>query len=145
MGLLKLSNPDELDLETDQDREDEVKREVTVREELWNALRRAVRELGGYDACAAALGHVWGSQGRHVTSERLRSTLAQEANRNHFPLEWVIWFAAQNEGVADVLNEIAGAGKPKKPMADELRDLKALVREEMPKRAAAIIRKAETP
>ncbi len=108
------------------------------------ACRAVVRELGGYDLCAAALSHIWVSEGRSVSPAVLRSTLAIENERNYFRGEWLIWFAGQSDKVATLLGEIAGHGRPKKSRDDFARDLIAILFKVFPQHAAQLIRKAES-
>lgn len=140
MALLKLA-PGELDLECESDREAEADRQRATRDELVMACRAVARELG-YDACAAALDLVWGPLGRSVSASSLRAAL-NDAERNYFRFEWVLWFATQSESVRDVLRAIAD-GRSKKSEADELRDLQELVRRKLPEDAEGLIRKAKT-
>ncbi len=144
MGLLNLARTDELDLETETEREIETDRQVALRNEIMVACRGVVRELGGYDQCAAALSHVWGGQGRSVTAPALRATL-NDVERNYFRFEWIIWFATQSERVRDLMNEIGGTGKPKKTPEEELADLKRVMRKKLGSVAEELIRKAESP
>ncbi len=129
--------------QTQAEREAEADRQSALRDEMMLACRAVARELT-YDVCARELDAVWGPKGRAVSASALRSAL-HDVERNNFRFEWILWFATQSEDVADLLAEISGRGKPKKKPEDELRDLKALIREELPKRATALIRKAESP
>jgi hypothetical protein len=126
----------------ERERQRELDDERLLFERLMKACREVCRELG-YDRCAAELDAIWSPLGRHVSAGVLRQTLAPNTERNYFRLEWIIWFARQSEEVADLVLEVIGRGRPKKKPEDELRDLKELIRAELPKRAAALIRKAE--
>ncbi len=121
----------------------EADRQTSLRDDVVMACRGVARELT-YETCANALDAIWARHGRGVSASALRSALT-DTERNHFRFEWVIWFAAQSEHVADLLNEIAGKGRPKKKPEDELRDLKELMRRRLGDVAKEIIRKAETP
>lgn len=147
MGLLKLHSANQLDLETENERVDEVDFEHEMFDEFFKAVRRAVRALGGYEECAVALERIWGSKGRHVTEALLRSTLSEdvEAKRNYFRFEWSLWFALHSEDVREVFAVVSGRGKPTKKPEDELRDLKQELRDQFPKQAEKLIRKAATP
>ncbi len=106
-------------------------------EHLVVACRAVARELG-YDACANAIEAIWADRGHPVSSSVLRAALnPNNLNHNYFRFEWAIWFARKSDAVAELLLEIGGRACPKKSPEDELRDLKAAIREELPKRAAA--------
>lgn len=105
---------------------------------------RAVAKTLTYEHCAAELDAIWGERGRPVSASTLRAAMSG-TERNYFRIEWAFWFARQSDAVGELLLEIVGRGRPKKKAEDELRDLKALVRESYPKHAAALIRKAELP
>lgn len=112
---------------------------------LVAACRTVARELT-VEYCAKSLDAIWGDRGRPVSASVLRSALNPGgANYNYFRVEWAIWFARKSDHVAELLLEIGGSARPKKKPEDELRDLKALVKEALPKHAAALIRKAELP
>lgn len=147
MGLLKLKHENELDLETESDREDEVEREHALLEGMLAAVRRAIRGIdGGYEASAVALERIWGPKGRHVTEALLRSCLAEdvETRRNYFRFEWLFWFALHSEEVRELLDEVNGKAKPKKSYEQLYRDQCAVIREELGgKLAERIIRKTE--
>ncbi len=139
MGAPQLVIP----LATAEEREIEADRQVSLRDDVMAACRAVARELT-YDVCARELDFVWAPKGRPVAASALRSAL-HDVERNNFRFEWVLWFATQSEAVADLLNEIAGKGKPKKKPEDELRDLKELMRKKLGTVAQELIRKAETP
>ncbi len=115
------------------------------RAELWSAMRTFatgyvdVRGAKGYEACAAALDRRWGEpHGRPVSASTLRAALA-DSERNYFRAEWLDWFACRCKEVADLL---ARRVKPIKTAEERLADLEAEIAEELPKRAAALIRRA---
>lgn len=134
----------ELDLETDVDRQRELNRQHQLFEELLGAIRAATIARGGAKLVAAALDDLWGSpaHGRGVSESKYRACLADDGERNYFRVEWIIELALNPE-VADVLRRIVD-GKSEKDPREELEDLRALVREELPKRAGDIIRKASS-
>jgi hypothetical protein len=125
------------------DSPDEGDEQALLLEHLVAACRAVARELT-YEACAKSLDAIWGERGRPVSASVLRAGLSG-TERNYFRVEWAFWFARRSETVAEILLEVAGRARPKKKPEDELRDLKALIREELPKRATALIRKAELP
>lgn len=106
------------------------------------AMRELARELT-YQVCAAKLDAIWGSKGRPVSASVLRAAL-EGTERNYFRFEWCIWFARHSEDVALYMREIGGAALPVKTPEQELNDLKATIREEYPKQAVKLIRKAES-
>lgn len=138
----------EMNVEDPRAAERERERDAEAQQDLLSRLLRAMREVcreHGYEHCANALDAIWAPLGRGVSSSSLKMTLAPGNERNYVRIEWAIWFAQQSEEVADLVAEMAGRGKPKKKPEDELRDLQAIVRAEMPKQADRIIRKAATP
>ena len=126
------------------EREREADDQRLLAEHFFAACRSVVREGRTWDSIAKELDAIWDPVGRGVSAGVLRATLAPNSERNYFRFEWAIWFARQSEECADLLAEIIGRGKPKKTPEQELQDLKDLLREELPKRAASLIRKAET-
>jgi hypothetical protein len=112
---------------------------------LFFKLCREVCRLLSYEHVAAELEKEWGDLGRHVSAGVLKNTIAPDSKGNYFRWEWGMWFAEQNEEIADLLCEIAGRGKPKKDPKDELRDLQNIMRTHYPKDADRHIRKAATP
>lgn len=110
--------------------------------QLIAACKRVARELT-YGFCADELQRIWGQHGRHVTSAGLRAC-CEGVERNYFRIEWAMWFARQSEEVAQIVREMGGAPAPKKTPQQELDDLKNTLREEYPRQAQKLIRKAET-
>lgn len=145
MALLTKPAAGAFDLETEDERDVETAQQRRLWNDVIDACRQVVREFGGYDPTAAALAHLWGPIGHHVTAAVLRSALSVESERNYFRGEWLLWFSLQSPTVAELLATIAGRSKPKKKPEDELRDLQEGIRAEMPKQAERIIRKAATP
>jgi hypothetical protein len=134
------------DLQTDAEEQAEIEAGYVWRAQLWSAMRSFASAyigpngLKGYAAVAAALDRRWGGDafGRPVSESTLGAAL-RDSERNYFRLEWVDWFAARSPEIADLL---ARRVKPVKTPEQELEDLKAEVRSEMPKRAEAIFRNA---
>ena len=125
--------------------QDDADDQALMFEHIVAACRAVARDLT-IEVCAKSLDAIWGDRGRPVSASVLRAGLnPSNADYKHFRLEWVIWFSHHSEHVRELLAELAGRGKPKKTADEELRDLKALLKEELPKRADAIIRKAATP
>lgn len=121
----------------------EIKAGHIWRLELWSAIKTfalSYREanLQGYDACAAALSRRWAPEGRHVTGALLRACV-EGVERNNFRLEWAYWFADQDQDIAALL---ARKVKPTKTEAELRADLEAEIREEYPKQAEKLIRRA---
>ena len=117
----------------------EIEAENLWREELFNACRQCVRDLGGYEPAAAALDRRWGSRGRPVSASLLRAAL-NDAERNYFRGEWLAFFKSKSEDVAKIM---AAGVKPTKTPEEYARDLEAEVREELShKRAEQVMRKA---
>lgn len=117
----------------------EIEAENLWREELFNACRQCVRDLGGYEPCAAALDRRWGPKGRPVSASLLRAGL-NDAERNYFRGEWLAFFKGKSEDVAKIL---AAGVKPKKTPEELLRDLENELREELShKSAERLLRKA---
>ncbi len=130
--------------ELEKERQREVDEQHLVLGRFFAACREVVRETS-WDHVANQLEAIWGPLGRHVSSGVLKLTLsASNGERNYFRWEWSIWFARNSEACADLLAEIIGRGRPKKDPADELRDLKDVIRNEYPKQAERLIRKGET-
>jgi hypothetical protein len=132
-------------LEDPAEEEAEIEAGYLWRESLWSAMRSFVATftahgLRGYDACAAALDRRWGPKGRGVSASALRSAL-HDAERNNLRAEWLDWFAARSPEIADLM---ARRVKPIKTAEERLTDLEAEIREELPKRADALIRRART-
>jgi hypothetical protein len=131
-------------------RDDEEQAEVEAgyiwREQLWSTMRQFVSSymsggLKGYDACAAELDRRWGAKGRPVSASALRSAL-HDVERNNFRAEWLDWFAARSQEVADLM---ARRVKPAKTAEERLADLEAEMREELShKRAEAVLRRARS-
>lgn len=137
---MEVSDPQE----TQREREREIEAQQDILQRFFKACREVCRELG-YERCANELDAIWAPLGRGVNPSTLKMTLAPGNERNYFRFEWAIWFARQNDDVAEALAEIIGAARPKKKPEDELRDLQEIVRGEYPKQAERIIRKAATP
>lgn len=110
-------------------------------ERLLVACRRVANTMT-VDECATALEGIWGERNRPVAASQLRAAL-NSTERNYFRVEWAFWFSRHSEEVRDLLLEVIGHGKPKKPPDVGLRDLKTVVREAFPKHADALFRKAE--
>jgi hypothetical protein len=132
-------------LEDQAEVEAEIEAGYIWREALYSAMRTFVASymsngLRGYDACAAELDRRWGAKGRPVAASALRSAL-NDVERNNFRAEWMDWFACR---CPDVANLMARRVKPIKTDAERLADLEAEIREELPKRADAVIRKSRT-
>ncbi len=131
-------------LEDPADEQAEIEAGYVWREQLHSAIRSFVagyidtNGLKGYEACAAALDRRWGERGRPVSASTLRAAL-NDAERNYFRAEWLDWFACRSADVADLLGRRV---KPTKTDRELYDDLVREVREELPKRADAIVRKA---
>jgi hypothetical protein len=115
------------------------------REQIYSAIRTFIAGYiangqKGYEAAAAALDRRWGEKGRPVSASMLRAALG-DTERNYFRAEWLDWFAARSPEVADLM---ARRVKPVKSPEEQLRDLENEIREELPKRADSIIRKARS-
>lgn len=134
LAIAGLENQAEIDQEADD--------QALLFEHVVAACKAVTRELT-LEVCATALDRIWGDRGRPVSAAVLRAAL-NDSRGNYFRVEWLIWFARQSEEVAQLAHEIAGAGLPQKKPEDELRDLKAVLREEYPRQAQRLIRKAET-
>lgn len=117
----------------------EIESENLWREELFNACRQCVRDLGGYEIAAAALDRRWGPKGRPVSGSLLRAAL-NDAERNYFRGEWLAFFRRKSEDVAKIL---AAGVKVTKTPEELLRDLENELREELShKRAEQLLRRA---
>lgn len=117
----------------------EIEAENLEREELFAACRQCCRDLGGYEVTAAALDRRWGPKGRPVSASLLRAAL-NDAERNYFRGEWLVFFRRKSEDVARLM---AAGTKPRKTAEELLSDLEAELREELShKRVEQIIRKA---
>lgn len=130
-------------LDSDVDDELEIEAGYVWREQLWSAMRSFVAGYmangqKGYDACAAALDKRWGSKGRPVSASVLRAAL-HDVERNNFRAEWLDWFAARDTEIA---NLVARRVKPTKTEAELRADLEAEIREEYPRQAERLIRRA---
>lgn len=131
-------------LQTDDEEQAEIEAGRLWREQLWSALRSFAQSymangLKGYDACAAALDKRWGELGRPVSASTLRAAL-NDSERNYFRAEWLDWFAARSQDVAELM---ARRVKPIKTPEERLADLEAELREELShKRAEAVLRRA---
>lgn len=131
-------------LETETDDELEIEAGYVWREQLWSAMRSfvagyvTVTGQKGYDAAAAELDKRWGSKGRPVSASVLRAAL-HDVERNNFRAEWLDWFAARD---TDIANLVARRVKPTKTEAELRADLEAEIREEYPKQAEKLIRRA---
>lgn len=118
------------------------------RDQLWSAIRVFAlgyvdAELGlkSYAGCAYRLNQVWEDEGRPVTEGVLKASLSNNCERNNFRLEWAYWFADQDQDIAALL---ARKVKPTKTEAELRADLEAEIREEYPKQAEKLIRKARS-
>ena len=132
-------------LEDPAEDEAEIEAGYIWREQLWSAMRSFVAGYiaggqKGYDAAAAALDKRWGAKGkdRPVSASMLRAAL-HDSERNNFRAEWLDWFAARDRDIADLM---ARRVKPVKTEAELRADLEAEIREEYPKQAEKLIRKA---
>jgi hypothetical protein len=132
------------DFQTDKEEQAEIEAGRIWRVQLWSAMRTfastyiGTNGLKGLAACAAALDKRWGEDGRPVSESTLGAAL-RDSERNYFRLEWADWFAARSPEIAELL---ARRIKPVKTPEQELEDLKAELRSELPKRADAVIRNA---
>lgn len=123
----------------DPDEELEIEAGYLWREQLYAAMRAAVRELGGYEPAAAALDRRWGPKGRPVSATLLRAALT-DTERNNARVEWVDFFAARSRDVAELLGRRV---KPVKTAEERLADLEAELREELShKSAERVLRRA---
>jgi hypothetical protein len=131
----------------DEEREEQAEIEAGYlwREQLWSAMRTFVAGYidartgaKGYDGVAAALDRRWGPKGRPVSASALRSAL-HDVERNNFRAEWLDWFAARD---GDIANLMARRVKPEKTDREMFEDLIATLREEFPKQADKLERKA---
>lgn len=131
-------------LDEEREIEDEIDAGYIWREQLWAAMRQLAANyistsgLKGYDAVAAELDRRWGKKGRPVSASVLRAAL-NDTERNNFRLEWADWFAARDPDIADLL---ARRVKPEKTDRRMLDDYRATVREEFPRQADRLERKA---
>jgi hypothetical protein len=126
----------------------EIEAEYRWRDELWSAIRTFIigyidagTGLKGYDGCAYRLNKRWDPlpHGRPVSPAVLRAAL-HNGERNNFRLEWIYWFAAQSQEIAELL---ARHVRPVKTAEERLADLEAELREELShKRAEAVLRRA---
>ncbi len=136
-------------LENPADELAEIEAGYVWREQLNSTIRMFVagyidtNGLKGYDACAFALTRRWGTDehGRPVSPAQLRASLSSSTERNYFRLEWADWFACRSGDIADLL---ARRVKPAKTDRELYDDLVSEVREELPRRAESIVRKART-
>lgn len=126
------------DHERERDEQLEIEAGYRWRDELWSAIRTYAITYG-YDRCAADLDRRWSPLGRPVSPSALRAAL-HDAERNNFRAEWLDYFAARDERVADVL---ARRVKPEKTDRQALDDLEAEMRAELSHtRAEAVLRRA---
>lgn len=130
-------------LEDPADDDAEIQAGYVWREQLWSAMRLFVLSyrahgLQGYDACAAALDKRWGEKGRPVSASVLSAAL-KDSERNNFRAEWLDWFAARDGEIAEL---VARRVPPDKTDGDQYLDLCDELREEYPKQADRIIRRA---
>lgn len=132
------------DFQTEVEEQAEIEAGKLWRAALWSAMRTfALGYIGpnglkGYDACAAALDKRWGEEGRPVSASVLNAAL-KDSERNNFRLEWADWFAARSPEIAELLGRRVKPEKTDRQMYD---DLCAEIREEFPKQADKIIRRA---
>jgi hypothetical protein len=134
LAITGLDDPAELAADADS--------QALLFEHVLAACRAVARELT-YDVCARELDRIWGDRGRPVSGAVLRAAL-NGTERNYFRLEWLIWFARQSEDVAQLAREIGGAGLPAKTPEQELEDLHEVLRNEYPRQADRLIRKARS-
>lgn len=110
---------------------------------------KAVTRERTIERCANELEAIWiEHDGRTVSPAVLGAALKTSegaGSRNYFRIEWAYYFARFSEEVADLLLEAAGRGLPQKAPAEELEDLKEIVRAEYPKQADRLLRKAAAP
>lgn len=130
-------------LDSEAEEEAEIEAGYVWREALWSAMRTFVAGYlangqKGYDACAAALDRRWGPKGRPVSASTLRAAL-MDAERNNFRAEWLDWFAARDPEIALLVGRRV---KPAKTDRDNYEDLVETIRDEYPKQADKLIRKA---
>lgn len=132
-------------LDTERDDELSIEANLRWRDELWSAIRTFIigyvdaNGLKGYDACAFRLSKIWEPEGRGVGAAVLRASLSKDCERNNFRLEWAFWFADQDQDIAALL---ARKLRPAKTEAELRADLEAEVRDEYPKQAERLIRRA---
>lgn len=132
-------------LRTDKDEDLAIEANKKWREELWSAIRIFIigyvdtSGLKGYDACAYRLSKIWEPEGRGVGSGVLRASLSKDCERNNFRLEWAFWFADQDQDIAALL---ARKLKPTKTDRQEREDLETELRDEFPKQAEKVIKRA---
>jgi hypothetical protein len=135
-----------MDVESDEERDAESEARgdahAVVLEHLFAACKRVVRELTA-DYVAEELSKIWANRGRPVTAPILRSALS-DSRGNYFRFEWVLWFAEHSADVRELLIGV-GAGDSDKDPADELEDLKGVLRNEFPKQADRLIQRGKAP
>lgn len=131
----------------DDEREEQLESEAGLvwRAQLWSAMRSFVdgyvdvgTGLKKAEGCAYRLNRRWEPEGRPVTPAALTAAL-RDSERNNFRLEWADWFAARSPEVAELLGRRVKPEKTDRQMYD---DLCAEIREEYPKQADKIIRRA---
>lgn len=123
----------------DPDEELEIEAGYVWREALYSACRAVVREVGGWDRCAAELDKRWGPKGRPVSATLLRAALT-DTERNNARMEWLDFFAARSRDVAELLGRRV---KPAKTAEERLADLEAELRDELShKSAERVLRRA---
>lgn len=152
LAIVGLKTQAEVDAER---KEAETRRELRaeLRLKLLNAIRRHAREVTNnicadeVDEDAAVFrgdrergGDGTGNKG--VSSALFRSCL-ESSERNYFRLDWLFWFIDESEDVRAALQEAIGF--PEKDPKDEVHDLRAAIRTEMPRQAERIIRDASQP
>lgn len=109
-------------------------------EELFAACNKVVRAMTA-EGAADELARMWEKRGRPVTAGVLKNALA-DSRGNYFRLEWILYFAAMSSEVRELLIAIGRDDSPKEPR-EELADLQDDLREQFPKQADAMIRRAK--
>lgn len=124
-------------LRTAEDEQRERTRQHTLKVELFGAMEAATIAMGGTKVVAGRLDDLWGNCGE----SKYRAAL-EEANYNKPSVEWLFELALDPR-VANVLRRVAD-GKAEIEADEERDNLHEIIREEMPKQAASIIRRAKS-
>lgn len=144
LAIVGLKTQEEADAEAALEAADRERRGI-MRHRLMAAIRDFAR-LRQQNVCATELDKddsVFGG-GKGVSASAFRACL-EGTERNYFRLDWLFWFVDESDEVADLIVEIGKRGLSQKTPEEELQDLRDLVRQEMPKQADKLIRKAAAP
>ena len=106
------------------------------------AARKVVAERS-IKVVADALDQIWGPIGHPVSASTLSNAL-RDHERSYWRSEWDSWFCDESEEFREVVAEMIGRGKVKKPPEEINEDYERLVRDALsPKNAEVLIRKAK--